>query len=234
MSANSDAVLLTDEQIQQFICDGYIALESDVDPAVHQLIDERLQYVKENEFHMGNNFMPRIPEFHLVTDCPVVRGALISILGADYMLYSHRCIHWRDPEKEPVSDELFNERVRGDSHQDSYPPFLNWRSHPHQFVRMMYYPHDTELVNGPTHVVPGSHYHGGVSEEDRHNEIPITGKAGTVFLSHFDIIHSGSPNQSDRVRNMMKFIFARGRRADHPSWDHVDATWKNLNTKAPY
>lgn len=222
------AVLLTDAQIQRFICDGFLVLKPSVPNDLHEVIDQKFQWVSENESNPGNNISARIPEIQQIVDSPEVRGALISLLGEDYFMIPHRFWHNRKPRgesSESLSNERFDEIVGENSHQDRYSPSSPGRHHSIQYLRIMYYSHDMKLVNGPTHVVPGSQYHASVEEEDRRREIPVLGDAGTVFISHFDLIHAGSPNQSHRVRNMLKLLFAKASEPKAPTWNHRDQAW---------
>ena len=96
--------LLKDREIQQFIADGYLALQTDLDEQIHKNIDRRLRTAAENEPHHGNNVLPRIPELYSVLESPRVHGALISLLGGDYMLHPHRAIHRSVPVEEPIAE----------------------------------------------------------------------------------------------------------------------------------
>ena len=39
-------------------------------------------------------------------------------------------------------------------------------------------------------------------------EQPVTGKAGTVAFANYDLWHRAMPNQTDKRRYMMKFLYA--------------------------
>ena len=229
---NKKPVLLTDEQIQKFICDGFIVLQTNVKPEVHEYIDDRFNFLEESEPNPGNNIMAKIPELNQIVECPVVQGALHSLLGEDYLFHPHMYWHSRKPAEENKGEEFRFNQVQNGSHQDAYTPCVQAKSHKFQYLRFMYYSHDIELDNGPTHVVPGSHYHSVITPSDRKKEMPVIGKAGTVFFSHFDLIHAGCPNYSDRVRNMIKFIFVSGQQS--PQWHHQVKNWQTpKDIKAP-
>ncbi|MBN4074148.1 phytanoyl-CoA dioxygenase family protein [bacterium AH-315-E10] len=228
-------ILLNDGQIQQFICDGFLLLEPDVESSVHQLIDERFNWLVENEPNPGNNILPRLPELEQILNCAVVQGAMISLLGDDYLIHPHRYWHSRAPDNESYSDNDIQEEVKKASHQDSYTPSEQAKSHQLQYLRFMYYSHDMQFENGPTHVIPGSQYHANLTDDDRERQIPVLGKAGTIFISHFDLGHAGCPNMSTRCRNMIKFIFLRSSQPTSPSWQHSSPEWKTpLEQNAPF
>ncbi|MCE9591700.1 MAG: phytanoyl-CoA dioxygenase family protein [Planctomycetes bacterium] len=67
------------------------------------------------------------------------------------------------------------------------------------------------VENGPTQLVPGSHYSGRVVPEDTEmpifegrKPIPILCKAGDVYLFNHQLWHRGMINQSDRRRYLMQ------------------------------
>ncbi|MEM7533367.1 MAG: HEAT repeat domain-containing protein [Chloroflexota bacterium] len=229
-------ILLTDEQMKQFLVDGYLILHPTVPEGTHQLIDEKFTWLFEHETNSGNNILPRLPELNLVLDSPEVRGAMISLLGEDYLVHPHRYWHSLPPsDLDPNDQESVWARVQSDSHQDSYTPSGQPKSHYLRYARFMYYSHDVELTHGPTHVIPGSHYHAGLADEDRERQIPVMGQAGTVFLSHFDLGHAAGINLSQRVRHMIKFIFMRASAPQSPTWHCDSPLWQPpIHRTAPY
>ena len=46
--------LFTDEQMRQFVTDGYVAFIPDVAHDVHKTVMEKLQYMVDKEFNYGN------------------------------------------------------------------------------------------------------------------------------------------------------------------------------------
>ena len=107
-----ESIKLDDEQVRRFICDGVLVLDSDVAPAMHQRIFDKIQWNNTREFNMGNNVLPRVPELQHVLDAPVIHGALQSVLGDDYILHPHRFMHASEPLGEADRDMALN----GDEH----------------------------------------------------------------------------------------------------------------------
>ena len=105
VSFNSAPVLLTDEQMRQYIVDGYIMLEPSVPDELHETIRQKLADVLEAGINPGNNVLPRVPEMRHILNSPEVRGALISALGEGYIEHPHRYCHHlapvTDPDPEP-------------------------------------------------------------------------------------------------------------------------------------
>lgn len=229
----SDPILLTDEQIQQFICDGFLMLEPDVDDDVHDRIDRQFNWLVENEPNPGNNILPRLPELDDILNCDVVVGAMTSLLGSDYLVHPHRFWHARQPNDEPLTPEQRVAAVGKASHQDAYTPAVQGMSHFLQYLRFMYYSHDMAEVNGPTHVAPGTQYDASISDATRRAQQPVVGRKGAIFISHFDLAHAGCPNLANRCRNMIKFIFVRRRTPEAPTWAHTDDVWRTPANQAP-
>ena len=84
-----------------------------------------------------------VPELHQIYNDPAVRGALISLLGENYRMNSHRHCHMNKPGTRSQ-----------DWHQDS----TNVRHHQVRTVLGMYYPQDVSETMGPTVVLPGTHF----------------------------------------------------------------------------
>ena len=229
-----EPVLLSDEQMRQYVANGYVVLRPSVDDEVHRVIDEKFNFIREHEYNPGNNILPRLPELELILKSPEVHGALISVLGENYIAHSHRFWHMRPPSGDAAPEEVA-EKVASGCHQDSYSPSSQPRSHRTRYARVMYYSQDTPLEMGPTHVLAGTHFHDALTEEDRRRVLPVQGEAGLVFLSHFDIGHAAGVNLQDRNRHMIKFIFMRSDKPQQPSWDCRDTTWRAPgDVVAPY
>ena len=62
ISFNSAPLLLTDEQMRQYIVDGYVMLEPSVPDELHETIRRKLADVVEVGSNPGNNVLPRVPE----------------------------------------------------------------------------------------------------------------------------------------------------------------------------
>ncbi len=220
--------LFNDEQMRQFIADGYVVFKPEVSDEVHKTVREQLQIMEDEEFNFGNNVLPRVPEMDRVLNSPEVKGALISVLGPGYIDHPHRHSHYIAPDAEQKT-------LAQNCHQDSYSPLGRPRQHYPRFARIMYYPQDSPVEIGPTHAIPGTNYHKQLTDEDRHNAIPIAGKAGTVSITHFDIGHGAGINKIKKPRHMIKFIYTRAEEPSEPSWDCQDRMWRNPSTvEAPH
>ena len=132
--------LLNDEQLRQFIVDGYVVVRPELDAGLHERIHGETETVFEKEGNPGNNLVPRIPAVQQVLDSPEVRGGLTSILGEDYYTQPHRHCHFNPPGSE--GQHL---------HQDGSS---RWSHHTRRIL-LFYYPQDTPEELGPTAVVPG-------------------------------------------------------------------------------
>ncbi|MBT5831186.1 MAG: hypothetical protein HOH77_13445 [Candidatus Latescibacteria bacterium] len=212
--------LFDDEQMRQYVADGYVVFKPDVPDEVHETVRKKLQVMVDDEFNYGNNVLPRVPEMDRILNSPEVRGALISVLGPGYIEHPHRFCHYIGPDAEQRTLER-------NCHQDSYTPLGRPRQHYSRFARIMYYPQDSPVEIGPTHAIAGTQYQKRLTDEDRGNAIPMAGDAGTVAITHFDIGHAAGINEMNVPRHMIKFIYARAVEPTVPSWDCQDTMWRN-------
>ena len=54
--------LLSDEEVQRFIVDGYTTVQAGFPTPVHDEICQKVDEVFEKEGNVGNNLLPRVPE----------------------------------------------------------------------------------------------------------------------------------------------------------------------------
>ncbi|MFS0724865.1 HEAT repeat domain-containing protein [Paenibacillus sp. 1P07SE] len=209
-------VLLTDEQMRQFIVDGYLILGTDFSDAFHAGLVEQLDEVYASEGNPGNNLLPRIRDLQRVFDHPVVTGALTSVLGPGYMMHAHRYGHCNASDKP------------GKWHKDSYWGYERMRNHHPWWAMVMYFPQDTPVELGPTGILPGTHNHESrtFTEDDHPGEAVASGKAGTFALIHYDIWHRSTANLLGQERYMLKFEFMRTAAPAGPTWDNRERNWR--------
>lgn len=184
--------LLTDSQLQFYIKNGYISLTSSRPKELHQQIFKQMEAIFEKEGNPGNNMVPRIPEIQEILTDPVIEGALVSINGPNYYAHPHRHPHFNSP---------------GSSGQNLHKDSWSKRRHHTRWTMAFYYPQDTPVEQGPTGITPGSHYLN--HSPGTMNEVALDGEAGTVVLVHYDLWHRAMPNETDRKRFMLKFLFTR-------------------------
>ncbi|CAF1515322.1 unnamed protein product [Adineta steineri] len=219
-------LLLTDNQVKEFLINGYLVLHpTSLDEKFHSTIFNQVSSVFEKEGNPGNNILPRIPELQNVFDDPVVSGALESLLGTNYIMQPHRHAHLTKPG---TQDQLW--------HKDSYFGYRKeLRHHQLRYIMAMYYPQDTTLEMGPTAIKPKSQYdvldpkvhrnektlENSNAKNDDQNDLYMICQAGTVVLIHYDIVHKGTANRTkDSYRFMFKFQFNRLEEPTKPTWNH--------------
>ena len=150
--------LLDDEAMAQFLIDGFVELDPEVDEEVHEAlfagargVHDEARAIGGDSNHiqvMGDNLRARIPAIDQVLEAPPVHGALTSLLGPGYVLHPHNFVHESSPR-----DQSF--------HQDGNLPWNDrghYRSHKPNWVVLFYYPQEVRLPLGPTEVLPGSQY----------------------------------------------------------------------------
>ena len=218
---SEQSILLTDDQIRQFIVDGYLVLESDLPRELHQRIYEQLSTSLYEESNPGNNILPRVGAFERILELPEVRGALTGILGKNYLLHPHRFCHPQETMADPGKSALDESY-----HQDSHSPLSRPHHHYPRYAMLLYYPQDTALEHGPTHLIPGSQYYPRLSQQDIQQGRPVAGQAGSLILIHFDIGHGAGVNLLRRTRFMMKFVFVRSEEPQGPSWNCQETGWQ--------
>jgi len=210
--------LLSEEQVRQFLANGFLLLQPDLPPEFHQDLFRRFEVIvgDDNDNNPGNNLLPAVPELQLVFDDPVIKGALTSVLGPDYLMHPHRVLH----DNPPGSDAQV-------WHHDSYWGYKR-KVHNHHpwWVMIMYYPQDIYEEIGPTGVIPGSQCIAQRLEDIDQLGIGASGKAGTCMMIHYDIWHRKMKNFTQLKRFMVKFEFIRMSRPSGITWDCQDEEWQ--------
>ncbi len=218
-------IRLTDEQMRDFIRNGYVAVKTGHPREFHQDVWNQTEALFEEEGNPGNNLMARIPAIRQILDDPAVDGALTGVLGNNYFVHPHRHCHYRPPHSE-------GQQI----HRDSFTR----RRHRTRWLLAMYYPQDTTVEMGPTGVLPGTHYYNwlvgpiglNMRLDTTEGEVPVVVEAGTVLMVHYDLWHRGMGNSTDKKRYMMKFMFARIEEPQEPSWNSQDSEWADDSESA--
>ena len=218
----SAPILLTDSQVQAYLTNGYITVQTAHSPAVHQNIYRQIETLFATEGNPGNDILPKAPDLYQILRDPAVDGALQSLLGPSYLIHPHRHCHHN-----PCGSE-----GQG-MHQDSYENDQNVRHHRTRWTMAFYYPQDVSLDMGPTAILPATQYYNSSEQAYEREELPLCGRAGTVTIVHYDLWHRAMPNASDRDRFMVKFLFTRMGEPRAPSWDHRDGSWQAEGTDPP-
>ena len=209
MSSNDQSGnLLSDAQMQEFISNGYVTVHTALPEVLHASICRQADALLGAEPNPGNNLLPRIPDLARVLADPAVHGALTSILGPGYLLDDHRYCHENRPGSKPQN-----------MHQDGG----SQGDHRTRKVLLLYYPQDTLDELGPTGVLPGSQYY--AQRPPGTLVRNVTGSAGTVTITHYELWHGATANCTRRRRYMMKFLLHRMREPEGPSWDAAAADW---------
>ncbi|MDE0445810.1 MAG: HEAT repeat domain-containing protein [Spirochaetaceae bacterium] len=215
-------VLLTDQQVQDYLTHGYLVLRTGHPAAVHRSILRQIATLYATEGNPGNDILPRVPDLYRILGDPVVDGALRSLLGADYLVHPHRHCH----ENPSGSDGQ-------EMHRDSYENDQNVRHHRTRWAMAFYYPQDVPLEMGPTAILPASQYYESRAQAHQHKELALCGAAGTVTVVHYDLWHRAMANTSGRHRYMVKFLFTRMSEPRSAAWDHRAAAFDTTDDDPP-
>ncbi len=201
--------LLSDAEVLKFIVDGYLVLKPDFPAGLNEhCYDECAKATADG--NPGDRILELVPKLHDVWGHPMVRGALMSLVGTDFQRSGHRHCHVNPP----------GTRSQG-WHQDG----VNQRHHRIRTVLGFYYPQDTSADMGPTMLVPGTQFRNCPTDRMAtyahfRDQVALTCEAGTVGIAHYDIWHAASRNKSDRTRYMLKFLLNRVGDPSEPSWNH--------------
>ena len=200
--------LLSDEQVQSFVRDGYIVINAPNAPnaKIFESAQSMMPFRGDGGDANPNDFIDRvIPELTEVWGSPEVHGALCSILGNDYIQHAHRHLHERLPGQDLEDQDIHVDGTVGVT-AAARAQLEPW------FVIGFYYPQKTTVDMGPTAVVGGTHLldHvpiGAPAVQDaiwRPLETKLECEAGTVVLCDFRLVHKGCGNVSDKSRFMFK------------------------------
>ncbi len=211
-------LLLTDEQMIDFIIKGYILITPGVNPSVHQRVCTELN--KNGTIHVdlendptGLELLDKSPALKEVFDDPAIHGATISLVGENYFIFGRYC-HANGPNQGGVY-----------WHQDD----VNARHFQVRRLMFLYYPQEVTLDMGPTYVVPGTHLLNTPTDQMQaygniRGQLPLTVPAGTVVITHYDIWHSATRNKSQKMRYLVKYYVDRTQEPTGPTWNHNPST----------
>ena len=214
---SNHALKLTDQEMRDFIINGYVKVKVDFPPSFHENVYQQLDEMFEGTGNLGNNVLPLIPEMQEVFDHPAVHGAMQGVLGENYAMHSHRYCHFNQQGSEGQN-----------FHKDSYEGDEQIRRHRCRWTMAFYYPQDVTEDMGSTAVLPGSQYYETGESAHEQPDLALTGEAGTVTIVHYDLWHRAMPNSSDKKRYMLKFLFIRLDEPQTPAWKSDTADWHTL------
>lgn len=204
--------------MRDFIVNGYVKVKTDFPMSFHENIFQRLEEMFERTGNLGNNVLPLIPEIQDVFDHPVVDGGMQSVLGSSYVMHPHRYCHYNPGGSEGQG-----------FHKDTYEGDEQIRRHKCRWTMGFYYPQDVTEDMGPTAVLPGSQYYETGESAHEQPEISLCGEAGTVTIVHYDLWHRATPNNSDKKRYMLKFLFSRIHEPSRPAWNSKAEYWDSID-----
>ena len=196
-----------------------------------------------------NNILPVVPELQVVLESSEVRGALTSILGNGYVMHPHRHCHPNFLGSTPTKKEDGEERLMMPLHKDGHAGGKRPRHRTPRWAILFYYPQPCLADQGPTCIIPGTQYLREFmldGERQRHeihaeggngtrllsegflnrNLVPMSGELGTVWIMHFDMVHSFLQNYIPLNRYGMKFVFMRTEQPTAPSWNSETSMWQ--------
>lgn len=214
-------IRLTTEQVATFAARGFLALPGVIADDVNVAAEAELRTVLAT---WGSPDRPYAPASGQALDAiypepsaigavlrhPVVRGAIVSLVGED-PVFDHDFVHFK-PAGDPLGQYL---------HQDAMvDPTLAFD------IQVFYFPHEVTPDGGGTGFVPGTHLRR-VHETDVGRYVHMAGErqwsgpAGSIVIFHHGLWHRGMPNPSDHDRMMYK-IRLNPTRPQVRLWDTAD------------
>lgn len=141
------------------------------------------------------------------------------------------------------------ERLMMPLHKDGHAGGKRPRHRTPRWAILFYYPQPCLAEQGPTCIIPGTQYIREFmldGERERHeahaaggngtrllrenflnrNLVPMSGELGTVWIMHFDMVHSFLQNYVSLNRYGMKFVFMRTEQPTAPSWHSESSVWQ--------
>ena len=95
-----DRHLLSDAEVARFLVSGYHLVEPELPAGLNEAIAAQLDALDHNP---GDAITDAVPQLWQVLDHPAVTGALVSLLGPDYEVQSHRHWHCKQPNAPQMS-----------------------------------------------------------------------------------------------------------------------------------
>ena len=214
-----------------------------------ELFASAMDFRGDGQHNPLNNILPLVPELQFILESPEIRGALTSILGNGYVMHPHRHCHPNFLGSTPSGKENGEERLMMPLHKDGHAGGKRPRHRTPRWAILFYYPQPCLAEQGPTCIIPGTQYIREFmldGERQRHevhaegrngtrllsgdflnrNLVPMSGELGTVWIMHFDMVHSFLQNYVSLNRYGMKFVFMRTEQPTAPSWDSESPIWQ--------
>ena len=183
---------LDDNQVMEFIHNGYITLESIVDTDFNTEC-QSVHAGHMTEFVQSDEFLKNVL-LH-----PEVAGVARSLLGPNFLVPTSAHHH------------LFEAPHRGQTwHSDGLTEYGYGITH----LQCYYYPKEVTIEDGPTMILPGSHFRLVDREAIAHygdilGQLSLTVPAGTVAMTRYGIWHKAGPKLNADKRGMIKFSYLR-------------------------
>ena len=208
------APTLTDAQVFDFCCKGYLVLPAVVPDEVNRRV---MDYVSTHTAHQPMELLTAEWFIDGIFKNPAAAGAVRSLLGPDFKLPQNFCNHRVECPQPPQGwhrdgGSIYTERL--------------------DYLQVFYYPQDVPPEFGPTEVIPGSHFLRCKANYMAHlRSVKLaektTAPAGTIFLTVYSIWHRRSSSTATGIRNMFKYNYWRTAppRRDWPSDPDFDLSW---------
>lgn len=248
--------LLGDEQVASFCELGYAVIAPNVSQQLHAAAAEQVTALRadhpnafddhtlggrarpsaDDSTANSNDILRQLPALVEVCASSAVRGALTSLCGRGYQMQVHRHVHYKEPGN--LDGSAVMPALPGSLHQDGrfrnlagWNRFIRYPYLPHKII-CFYYPEGVmDEANGPTQVVPRSHFLPELSPDVLDSTVSLVVPPGSFVLLHSSVWHRGTPEMAGLRRIMVKLNFDRTETPASPSWDSRGAV--DIETLSP-
>jgi len=188
---------LNDSEVLNFCKNGFLSLESVVDPNINQMT---LDYLNSgSQRSEPTDILDEDWFLDAVIKNPQAAGAIRSLLGKDFglpiLMSSHRT-------QTPQSSQDWH--IDGNS---KFGPQLN-------YLQVFYLPQECTREMGPTELIPGSHFM--FTHRDAINSLGsvrnsyyAVAPAGSIIITHYAIWHRRSSSSVESIRENLKYNYWR-------------------------
>ena len=185
--------------------EGYCIFEGLLDPQEAERLDGIARSIMES---MGSAYISlegslnEIPELAPLCTHPLILEIAEAVLGEGYFLANNAALKWCKPGT-PAGSLHADWPTRGALAADPSSLFPPWNG-----LQVFWMLTDSTPENGATRIVPFSHLtQRGPSRDSYPQEMPVTGKKGTVFVYHNGLWHRSGANTTTDQHRMLANVY---------------------------
>jgi ectoine hydroxylase-related dioxygenase (phytanoyl-CoA dioxygenase family) len=193
------------EILARFDEDGYCVIEGLLDPAEAERLDglARASMDAERDGYVPlEGVLNHIPDMAQLCEQPLILEVAEAVLGKGFVIANTVALKWCKPGSK-------EQGLHGDwPMQATARPVPGAATPPWGGLAVRWMLTDFTAENGATKIVPFSHHlERPPARESYPQEIPVTGKRGSVFLYHNALWHRAGANTTSDQHRMLASLF---------------------------